>query len=133
MAEQTAVPENLHYTKDHEWVRLEGDVAIVGITDHAQHALGEITYVELPPADKALKQFAEAGAVESAKAASDIFSPVSGVVAEVNLALETEPEKVNSDPYGEGWIYKLKGASAGELGNLLTAQQYRKLTEEPQQ
>ena len=133
MAEQTAVPENLHYTKDHEWVRLEGDVAIVGITDHAQHALGEITYVELPPADKALKQFAEAGAVESAKAASDNFSPVSGVVAEVNLALETEPEKVNSDPYGEGWIYKLKGASAGELGNLLTAQQYRKLTEEPQQ
>ncbi len=133
MAEQTAVPENLHYTKDHEWVRLEGDVAIVGITDHAQHALGEITYVELPPADKALKQFAEAGAVESAKAASDIFSPVSGVVAEVNLALETEPEKVNSDPYGEGWIYKLNGASAGELGNLLTAQQYRKLTEEPQQ
>ncbi len=132
MAEQTAVPEDRRYTKDHEWVRLEGDLAVVGITDHAQHALGEITYVELPPVGKALKQFAEAGAVESAKAASDIFSPLSGVVAEVNPALETEPEKVNSDPYGEGWMYKLKGASAGELGNLLTAQQYRKLIEEPQ-
>jgi glycine cleavage system H protein len=132
MAEHTAVPEDLHYTKDHEWVRLEGTLAVVGITDHAQHALGEITYIEPPPVDKALKQFAEAGAVESAKAASDIFAPLSGVVAEVNLALEIEPEKVNADPYGEGWIYKLKGASAGELGNLLTAQQYRKLIEESQ-
>ncbi|MGO8703757.1 MAG: glycine cleavage system protein GcvH [Candidatus Brocadiia bacterium] len=132
MAEQTAVPEDRRYTKDHEWARLEGDLAVVGITDHAQHALGEITYVELPPVGKALKQFAEAGAVESAKAASDIFAPLSGVVAEVNMALETEPEKVNSDPYGEGWMYKLKGAAAAELGNLLTAQQYRKLIEEPQ-
>jgi glycine cleavage system H protein len=133
MAEQTAVPQDLHYTKDHEWVRRKGDLAVVGITDHAQHALGEITYVEPPPVDKALKQFAEAGAVESAKAASDIFAPLSGVVAEVNLALETEPEKVNADPYGEGWMYKLKGASAGELANLLTAQQYRKLIEESPQ
>ena len=132
MAEQTTAPDDLRYTKDHEWVRLAGDSAVVGITDHAQHALGEITYVEPPPVDKALKQFAEAGAVESAKAASDIFAPLTGVVAEVNLALETEPEKVNSDPYGEGWIYKLKGASAGELGNLLTAQQYRNLIEESQ-
>jgi glycine cleavage system H protein len=133
MAEPTAVPEDRRYTKDHEWVRLEGDLAVVGITDYAQHALGEITYVEPPPVDKALKQFAEAGAVESAKAASDLFSPLSGVVAEVNPALEIEPEKVNSDPYGEGWMFKLKGAPAGELGNLLTAQQYRKLIEEPQQ
>jgi glycine cleavage system H protein len=132
MAEPTAVPEDRRYTKDHEWVRLEGDLAVVGITDYAQHALGEITYVEPPPVDKALKQFAEAGAVESAKAASDLFSPLSGVVAEVNPALEIEPEKVNSDPYGEGWMFKLKGAPAGELGNLLTAQQYRKLIEEPQ-
>jgi glycine cleavage system H protein len=133
MAEPTAVPEDRRYTKDHEWVRLEGDFAVVGITDYAQQALGEITYVEPPPVDKALKQFAEAGAVESAKAASDLFSPLSGVVAEVNPALEIEPEKVNSDPYGEGWMFKLKGAPAGELGNLLTAQQYRKLIEEPQQ
>jgi glycine cleavage system H protein len=130
MAEQTAVPDDLHYTKDHEWVRLEGDLAVVGVTDHAQHALGEITYVEPPPVGKPLKQFAEAGAVESAKAASDIFAPLSGVVAEINPALETEPEKVNSDPYGEGWIYKLKGTSSAELGNLLTAPQYRKLIEE---
>ena len=133
MAEQTAVPEDLHYTKDHEWVRIEGDLAVVGITDYAQHALGEITYVEPPPADKALKQFAEAGAVESAKAASDIFAPLSGVVAEVNPVLETEPEKLNSDPYGEGWIYKLKGTQAGEMAKLLTAAQYRKLVEETQQ
>jgi glycine cleavage system H protein len=132
MAEQVAVPEDLHYTKDHEWVRIEGDLAVVGITDHAQHALGEITYVEPPPAGKALKQFAEAGAVESAKAASDIFSPLSGVVAEVNSALETEPNKINSQPYGEGWIYKLKGAPSAELGSLLTAQQYRALIQEPQ-
>jgi glycine cleavage system H protein len=91
MAEQTIVPEDLHYTKDHEWVRIEGDLAVVGITDYAQHSLGEITYVESPAADKALKQFAEAGAVESAKAASDIFAPLSGVVAEVNPVLGTEP------------------------------------------
>lgn len=132
MAEQTIVPEDLHYTKDHEWVRVEGDLAVVGITDYAQHALGEITYVEPPSADKALKQFAEAGAVESAKAASDIFAPLSGVVAEVNPVLETEPEKLNSDPYGEGWIYKLKGTQAAELANLLTPAQYRKLVEESQ-
>jgi glycine cleavage system H protein len=133
MADQTVVPEDRHYTKDHEWVRFEGDLAVVGITDHAQHALGEITYVEPPPVGKVLKQFAEAAVAESAKASSDIFSPLSGVVAEVNLVLEAEPEKVNSDPYGEGWIYKLKGTPAHEVGNLLTAGQYRKLIEEPQQ
>jgi glycine cleavage system H protein len=132
MAEETAVPEDLYYTKDHEWVRLEGDLAVVGITDHAQHALGDITYVEPPPVGKSLKQFAEAGAVESAKAASDIFAPLSGVVAEINPALEAAPEHVNSDPYGAGWIYKLKGVSSAELCNLLTAPQYRKLIEEPQ-
>jgi glycine cleavage system H protein len=130
MAEQMVVPEELHYTKDHEWVRIEGDLAVVGITDYAQRALGEITYVETPPVDKALKQFAEAGAVESAKAASDIFAPLSGIVAEVNPVLQTEPEKINSDPYGEGWVYKLRGAQAAELAKLLTAAQYRKLVEE---
>jgi glycine cleavage system H protein len=133
MSDQTGAPDALRYSKDHEWVRMEGALAVVGITDHAQHALGEITYVEPPAVGKALKQFAEAGAVESAKAASDIFAPLTGTVAEVNPILETEPEKVNSDPYGEGWIYKLKGTSAGELGNLLTAQQYLELIKEPQQ
>ena len=130
MAEPAAVPEDLRYTKDHDWVRLEGDVAVVGITDHAQHAMGDITYVEPPPEGKELKQFAEAGAVESAKAAADIFAPVSGVVAEVNLELETLPEKVNQDPYGDGWIYKLKGVAAADLDNLMTAQQYRALLEQ---
>ena len=130
MEEHAAVPENLRYTKDHDWVRLKGEVAVVGITDHAQHAMGDITYVEPPPEGKALKQFAEAGAVESAKAAADIFAPVSGVVAEVNLELETLPEKVNQDPYGDGWIYKLKGVAAADLDNLMTAQQYRALLEQ---
>jgi glycine cleavage system H protein len=129
MAQQTVLPEDLHYTKDHEWVRIEGDLAIVGITDYAQRALGEITYVEPPPADRVLRQFDEAGAVESAKAASDIFAPLSGVVAEVNPLLQTEPENVNSDPYGEGWIYKLKDTHPAELANLLSAAQYRKLVE----
>ena len=133
MAQQTTIPEDLHYTKDHEWVRIEGDLAVIGITDYAQHALGEITYVEPPPDGKSLKQFAEAGAVESAKAASDIFAPLSGVVAESNPVLQTEPEKINSDPYGEGWIYKLKSIQQAELGNLLTAAQYRALLQEPPQ
>ena len=131
MAERPAAPEELRYTKDHDWVRLEGDVATVGITDHAQGAMGDITYVEAPPVGKQLKQFAEAGAVESAKAAADIYAPVSGVVAEVNTGLETIPERLNEDPYGEGWIYKLKGVAAAELNNLLTAQQYRALLEQP--
>jgi glycine cleavage system H protein len=127
MAERPAAPEELRYTKDHDWVRVEGDVAVVGITDHAQGAMGDITYVEPPPVGRQLEQFAEAGAVESAKAAADIYAPLSGVVAEVNTDLETVPEKLNQDPYGEGWIYKLKGVAAAELNNLLTAQQYRAL------
>ena len=121
------VPANLRYSKNHEWVRVEEDVATVGITDHAQQALGDITYVELPPLDKRVKQSEELAAVESAKAASDIYAPVSGVVAEVNAVLEDTPEKVNVDPYGEGWICKLGTIDASELDNLLTARQYREL------
>lgn len=121
------VPANLRYSKNHEWVRVEGDVATVGITDHAQHAMGDITYVELPPLDKRVKQSEELAGVESAKAASDIYAPVSGAVTEVNAALEDTPEKVNVDPYGEGWICKLEAIDASELDNLLTARQYRDL------
>ena len=127
MTEAGVVPEGLYYTKDHEWVRIEGDLAVVGITDHAQKALGDITYVELPRPAKAVKQFAELAAVESAKAASDVYSPLSGEVAEVNAALNDEPQKVNADPYGAGWICKLKGIAPAELKNLLSAEGYRKL------
>lgn len=127
IARDSEVPASLRYSKDHEWVRVEGDVATIGITDHAQHALGDITYVELPPLDKRVKQSDELAAVESAKAASDIYAPVSGAVTEVNAALEDTPEKVNVDPYGEGWICKLEAIDASELDNLLTARQYRDL------
>lgn len=127
MSEKTLTPDGLYYTKDHEWVRVEGDVATVGITDFAQHALGDVTYVDLPKAGKAVRQFAEMAAVESAKAASDIFAPVTGVVAEVNTALADAPERVNKDPYGEGWLCRIGGVQAAELANLLTAEEYRDL------
>lgn len=133
MAEGNAVPQELWYSKNHEWVRAEGEVAVVGITDHAQKALGEITYVELPALDKQVKQFNELAAVESAKAASDIYAPVSGKVVDVNAALEDAPEKVNAEPYGEGWICKLRGINSVELDNLLTAERYRELLEQEQQ
>ena len=132
MAEGNAIPHELRYSKDHEWVRVEGGVAVVGITDHAQKALGEITYVELPALNGQVEQSAELGAVESAKAASDIYAPVSGTVVEVNAALEDAPEKVNAEPYGEGWICKLAGIDSTQLDNLLTAEQYRELLEQEQ-
>jgi len=124
MTESTLVPEGLHYTKDHEWVRVEGGAAVVGITDYAQKALGDITYVDLPPAGKEVKQFHELAAVESAKAAVDVFAPVSGTVSEVNTLLDGAPETVNTAPYDAGWLCKLTGVSSGELENLLTAGQY---------
>ena len=127
MIEASSVPEDCRYSKDHEWVRLEGKTAWVGITDHAQQALGDITYVELPPMAKEVQQSDELAAVESAKAAADIYAPVSGTVAEVNAALEDAPEQVNADPYGEGWICKIEGVSPADLENLLTAEQYREM------
>ena len=129
MTESSKVPENLRFSKDHEWVRMEGAVAVMGITDHAQHALGDITYVDLPPVGKKVKQGSEISAVESAKAAADVFSPVSGTVAEMNNELTSAPEAVNTDPYGAGWICKLKDVVQADLGNLLTAAQYRELLE----
>jgi glycine cleavage system H protein len=130
MADGKQVPQGLYYTKDHEWVRVEGDAAVVGITDHAQHALGEVTYVDPPVPGKRVEQFKEMGAVESAKAAADICAPLSGTVAEVNTALEDAPETVNRDPYGDGWICKLRGVSTSELAALLTPHQYRQLLEQ---
>ena len=124
------IPEDLRYTKDHEWVRLDGGTAVVGITHHAQDALGGITFVDLPPEGKAVSQGDDLAAIESAKAASDIYAPVSGEVSEVNAVLEDEPEKVNADCYGEGWICKLTGVNAADVEGLLTAEGYAGLLEQ---
>jgi len=129
MADTGSIPDGLHYTKDHEWVKEEEGLAVVGITDHAQQALGEITYVELPPVGKSAARSDELAAVESAKAASDVYAPVGGTVKEVNDALEDAPEKINADPYGMGWICKLEGHDSAELNDLLTAAQYKEFLE----
>jgi glycine cleavage system H protein len=118
------VPENLRYTKDHEWIRVEGDVGAVGITDHAQEELGDIVFVELPKVGATLEQSASFGSVESVKAVSDIYAPVAGEVTEVNTALGEAPEKVNEDPYGQGWIMKIKLTSPDQVGKLMTAAEY---------
>lgn len=119
------IPADLKYIASHEWVRVEGDGTVtVGVTDYAQDALGDVVYVELPEVDVVLAAGDEAGVVESVKAASDIYTPLSGTVIAVNSTLEDAPEQVNSDPYGEGWFFKLRLADAGELGELLDADGY---------
>jgi glycine cleavage system H protein len=122
------VPDNLHYSKDHEWVRVEGDTAVIGITDHAQEQLGDVVYVELPKAGEDFAAHDSFGSVESVKAVSEIFTPISGKVAEVNHSLADEPEKVNKDPYGEGWMIKMKMNKSGEVDSLLTAAEYEDFT-----
>jgi glycine cleavage system H protein len=122
------VPEELHYSKDHEWVRVEGDVGVVGITDHAQEALGDVVYVELPKAGDDFAAHEAFGSVESVKAVSEIFTPVSGEITAVNETLQDAPEKVNTDPYGDGWMIKIKLKSAGEVDSLLTAAEYEDFT-----
>ena len=122
------VPENLHYSKDHEWVRVEGDTAVVGITDHAQEQLGDVVYVELPKPGEDFAAHESFGSVESVKAVSEIFTPVSGKVSAVNESLNDEPEKVNQDPYGEGWMIKITTSSPGEVDSLLTAAEYEDFT-----
>jgi glycine cleavage system H protein len=122
------VPDNLHYSKDHEWVRVEGDTAVIGITDHAQEQLGDVVYVELPKPGESFAANESFGSVESVKAVSEIFTPVSGEVAEVNETLDDEPEKVNKDPYSDGWMIKMKMASPGEVDSLLTAAEYEDFT-----
>ena len=118
------VPGDLRYTKEHEWVRLEGDTATVGITDHAQQELGDIVYAELPKVGARVAQGQTLGSVESVKAVSDIYSPVSGEVVEVNEALAQAPEKINQDPYGEAWLAKLRVSAPDEVGKLLSAAEY---------
>jgi glycine cleavage system H protein len=119
------ISAELKYIASHEWVRLEADGTVtVGVTDHAQDALGDVVYVELPEIDVVLSAGDEAGVVESVKAASDIYTPLSGTVIAVNSTLEDAPEQVNSDPYGDGWFFKLRLADAGELEELLDADAY---------
>lgn len=122
------VPENLHYSKDHEWVRVEGDVGVIGITDYAQNSLGDVVYLELPKAGETFAANESFGSVESVKAVSEVFTPVSGEVAEVNDSLNDEPEKVNKDPYNDGWMIKMKMSAPGEVDSLLNAAEYEDFT-----
>ncbi len=117
-------PAELKYAPSHEWVRVDGDVATVGITDHAQDALGDLVYVELPEVGDTVAAQDEAGVVESVKAASDIYAPVSGEIIAVNDALSDSPEIVNSDPYHDGWMYKIRMSDVAELEDLLSAEDY---------
>ena len=123
------IPEDLRYTKSHEWVRVEGQTATVGITDHAQAELTDVVYVELPQVGKELKAGEACAVVESVKAASDIYAPLSGRVTEVNTKLEQDPGLVNSDPYGEGWFFKMELTCPEEVSQLLDAQAYARLIE----
>ena len=122
------VPEDLHYSKDHEWVRVEGDQAIIGITDYAQNSLGDVVYVELPKTGEDFAANEPFGSVESVKAVSEVFTPVAGAVVTINESLADEPEKVNSDPYGTGWMIRLKMANPGDVDSLLTAAEYEDFT-----
>ena len=118
------IPENLRYSKDHEWVSVDGDTATIGITDYAQHQLGDVVYVELPKAGEEFGEHEAFGSVESVKAVSEIFTPISGEVTEVNDGLNDTPEVVNADPYEGGWMVRLKMSNAGEVDALLSAAEY---------
>lgn len=118
-------PDNRRYTKEHEWVSVEGDVGTVGITDYAQHELGDIVYVDLPKPGTGVSQGNTLGSVESVKAVSDIYSPVSGEVIEINTVLADTPEKLNSDPHGDAWLVKLRLTAPDEVKNLLSAADYQ--------
>ena len=119
------VPEDLRYTKDHEWIRVEGDVGTVGISNHAQEALGDIVFVEVPEGGRSLNKGDDAAVVESVKAASDVYSPVAGEVIEGNPALADDPALVNRDPEGEGWFFKIRLADTSELDGLMDEAKYR--------
>lgn len=121
------IPSNLKYSKDHEWVRVEGDTAYIGITDFAQSELGEIVIVDITTEGETLAQEAVFGSIEAVKTVSDLFMPVGGKVSEVNPKLEDNPELVNSDPYGEGWMIKVKMTNPSEAGKLLDAEAYKAL------
>jgi glycine cleavage system H protein len=118
-------PTNYHYTKEHEWVRVEGDIGVVGITDHAQQELGDIVYVDLPKVGTTVEQGKTMASVESVKAVSDVYAPVSGEVVEVNGLLATSPEKLNEDPHGDAWLVKIKLSAPNEIKELLSAEDYQ--------
>ena len=121
------IPQDLRYTKEHEWVRLDGDTATIGITDYAQGELGDIVFIEVETVDEEVAVEEVFGSIEAVKTVSDLFSPLSGVVTEFNEALEDTPEAVNNDPYGTGWIIKMKIADTGEFEALMTAEAYAAL------
>lgn len=123
-------PADLRYTKDHEWVKVDGDVATIGVTDFAANQLGDVVFVDLPAAGRSVEQFATFGVVESVKAVSDLYAPVSGEVVEVNPDLSGQPELVNSDPFGGGWMIRVRVADAAQIDGLLDAAAYDRLTSE---
>lgn len=126
------IPKELRYSREHEWVAVEGNVATIGITDYAQEQLGDVVYVELPEVGAQVTKEAPFGVVESVKAVSDIFAPVSGTVSAVNRPLAETPEKVNADPYGEAWMIRVEMSTPGELDELMTAVDYERFVEEEQ-
>ena len=119
-----SLPQDLKYTKEHEWVKVDGVTATIGITDHAQGELGDIIFVEFPDIDQEIEKDEPFGTIEAVKTVADLFAPISGKVTEINEDLENSPESVNSDPYGEGWIVKVSIDNAGELDELMTPEQY---------
>lgn len=123
------IPEDLNYTKEHEWVKLENDTAVVGITDYAQGELGDIVFVELPAVGDKVEAMKPFGTIEAVKAISDLFSPLSGEVVEINRELESDSSIINSDPYGAGWMIKIKISDRGELEQLLSAADYKAAVE----
>jgi glycine cleavage system H protein len=125
--QQVAQPEDLLYSKEHEWVKLDGEVATIGITDYAQNALGDIVYVELPKVGATIKQFDMVGVIESVKAVSDLFTPLSGEIVDINVALESDPAAVNREPYGGGWLVKIRPSDPSEAKDLLGPAEYDKI------
>jgi glycine cleavage system H protein len=125
-----AQPDDLLYSKEHEWVKLDGESATIGITDYAQESLGDIVYVELPKVGTEVEQFGNVGVIESVKAVSDLFTPMSGKVVEINTTLDGDPAAVNREPYGAGWLFKLKLSDRDEAKSLLNAADYEKITAE---
>jgi glycine cleavage system H protein len=123
------IPDDLKYTKEHEWLKVNGNTAIVGITDYAQGELGDIVFVELPAAGIEIEQMKPFGTIEAVKAVSEVFAPVTGKITEINQELENDPMIINRDPYGEGWMVKIEASDKKELESLLSADDYRKLIE----
>jgi glycine cleavage system H protein len=126
-------PEDLKYTREHEWVLIDGSTATIGITDHAQHELGDVVFVELPAVGDRVEKTEAFGVVESTKAVSDVYAPLSGEVTEINDDLPDNPELINEDPYGDGWMIKIAVGDAPDLDDLLSAEEYRKFVEEAEE